>query len=67
MEMERKKIASMKYGKIIFHSIPYHALLMRAKFQTFAYNSRMVRSSCMRFWQQFEIDELYACAKFRVI
>ena len=28
--MEWKKIASMEYGKIIFHSIPYHALLMCA-------------------------------------
>ena len=27
--MERKKIASMEYGKIVFHSIPYHALAMR--------------------------------------
>ena len=27
MEMEWKKIASMEYGKIVFHSIPYHALL----------------------------------------
>ena len=26
MEMEWKKIASMEYGKIVFHSIPYHAL-----------------------------------------
>ena len=26
MEMEWKKIKSMKYGKIVFHSIPYHAL-----------------------------------------
>ena len=24
--MEWKKIVSMEYGKIIFHSIPYHAL-----------------------------------------
>ena len=24
--MEWKKIASMEYGKIVFHSIPYHAL-----------------------------------------
>ena len=24
--MEWKKIARMKYGKIVFHSIPYHAL-----------------------------------------
>ena len=26
MEMEWKKIASMEYRKIVFHSIPYHAL-----------------------------------------
>ena len=26
MEMEWKKIASMEYGKIVFHSISYHAL-----------------------------------------
>ena len=25
MEMEWKKIASMEYGKIVFHSISYHA------------------------------------------
>ena len=25
--MEWKKIASMEYGKIVFHSIPFHALL----------------------------------------
>ena len=24
--MEWKKIARMKYGKIVFHSVPYHAL-----------------------------------------
>ena len=24
--MEWKKIANMEYGKIVFHSIPYHAL-----------------------------------------
>ena len=36
-----------------------------AKFQTFAYNSRTVRSSCMKFWQQFEINELYVCTKLR--
>ena len=28
MEMEWKKIASMEYGKIVFHSIPYHALVV---------------------------------------
>ena len=27
--MEWKKIASMEYGKIVFHSISYHALLIR--------------------------------------
>ena len=27
--MEWKKIASMEYGKIVFHSIPYHALQPR--------------------------------------
>ena len=32
--------------------------LTRAKFQTFAYNSRTVRSSYMKFWQQFESNEL---------
>ena len=31
MEMEWKKIASMEYGKIVFHSIPYHALLLSSK------------------------------------
>ena len=32
MEMEWKKIASMEYGKIVFHSIPYHALLCSKKY-----------------------------------
>ena len=35
------------------------------KFQTFAYNSRTVQSGCMNFGLQFEINELYVCAKFR--
>ena len=39
--------------------------LTRAKFQTFACNSRTVRSSFMKFWQQFEIIELYVYIKFR--
>ena len=39
--------------------------LTSAKFQTFAYNSRTVRSSCKKFLQQFEINELYVCTKFR--
>ena len=28
MEMKWKKIACMEYGKIVFHSIPYHTLGM---------------------------------------
>ena len=39
--------------------------LTSAKFQTFAYYSRTVWSSFMKFWQQFEINELYVCTKFR--
>ena len=26
--MEWKKIASLEYGKIVFHSIPYHVLFL---------------------------------------
>ena len=36
-----------------------------AKFQTFAYNSRTVGPSYMKFGQQFEINELYVCTQFR--
>ena len=39
--------------------------LMSAKFQTFDYNSRTIWSSYMKFLQQFEIDELCVCTKFR--
>ena len=39
--------------------------LTSAKFQTFAYNSRTVGSSYMKFWQQFAINELYVCTQFR--
>ena len=39
--------------------------LTSAKFQTFAYNSRTVGSSYMKFWQQFEINELFVCSQFR--
>ena len=39
--------------------------LTSAKFQTFAYNSRTVWSSYMKFWQQFESNKLYVCTKFR--
>ena len=38
--------------------------LTSAKFQTFAYNSRTVWSSYMKFSQQFEINELYVCTQF---
>ena len=33
MEMEWKKMASMEYGKIVFHSIPYHALTTNQPFR----------------------------------
>ena len=39
--------------------------LTSAKFQTFAYNSRTVWSSYMKFGQLFEINELYVCTQFR--
>ena len=39
--------------------------LTSAKFQTFAYNSRTVGPSYMKFGQQFEINELYVCTKLR--
>ena len=39
--------------------------LTSAKFQTFAYNSRTIGSSYMKFGQQFEINELYVCTQFR--
>ena len=52
MEMEWKKIASMEYGKIIFHSIPYHALLNnriivienRQKIFNYNYNYRLLKN-----------------------
>ena len=39
--------------------------LTSAKFQTFAYNSRTVKSSSMKFEEQLEINELYVRTKFR--
>ena len=39
--------------------------LTSAKLQTFAYNSRTVWSSYMKFWHQFESNDLYVCTKFR--
>ena len=52
MEMEWKKIASMEYGKIIFHSIPYHALVNnriivienRQKIFNYNYNYRLLKN-----------------------
>ena len=41
--------------------------LTSAKFQTFAYNSRTIGSSNTKFGQEFEINELYVCTKFRDI
>ena len=40
--------------------------LTGAKFQTFAYNSRTIGSSYMKFGQQLEMNELYVCTKFRI-
>ena len=39
--------------------------LTSANFQTFAYNLSTVGSSNIKFGQQFEINELYVCTKFR--
>ena len=39
--------------------------LTSAKFQTFTHYSRTFGSSYMKFGQQFEINELYVCTKFR--
>ena len=33
MEWKWKKIAGMEYGKIVFHSIPYHALAISTDLQ----------------------------------
>ena len=38
--------------------------LMSAKLQIFAYNSRTIWSSCMKFWQQFETIDLHVRIKF---
>ena len=47
----------------VFYSAIFQ--LTSAKFQTFAYNSRTVWSSYMKFWQLFEINKLYVCTQFR--
>ena len=50
--MEWNKIASMEYGKIVFHSIPYHALVLlnyspssiiRSSWATFSQNLGRIR------------------------
>ena len=38
--------------------------LMSARFQAFAYNSRTIWSSYMKFWQQFETIDLHVRIKF---
>ena len=38
--------------------------LIRAKFQTFAYDLRTVWSSFMKLGQQFEISKMFVCIKF---
>ena len=58
--LERPTLASRVS---LFYSAIFQ--LTSAKFQTFAYNSRTVRSNYMKFWQQFEINELYVCTQFR--
>ena len=42
MEMKWKKIASMEYGKIVFHSIPYHALPPNAQQKSAPLTSEVV-------------------------
>ena len=39
--------------------------LTSGKFQTYAYYSSTSWSSHMEFWQQFEVNELYICTKYR--
>ena len=50
MEMQWKKIARMEYGKIIFHFIPYHALLIISV----AYGKVFTKCSptCMQGWNE---------------
>ena len=47
---------------LCFHSAIFK--LTSAKFQTFAYNSRTVWSSYMKYGQQFEVNVLHVCTKF---
>ena len=58
--LERPTLASRV---LCFYSAIFQ--LTRAKFLTFAYNSRTIGYSFMKFGQQFGINELYVCTKFR--
>ena len=51
--------------RVFFYFYSAILQLTSEKFQTFAYNSRTVGSSYMKFGQQFEINELYVSTKFR--
>ena len=51
MKLEWKKIASMEYGKVVFRSISYHALLTRRRFlpdENAASESRIVSVTTLR-------------------
>ena len=59
--LERPTLASGAFLFLLGHFHTYES----PKLMTFAYNSKTVRSSYMKFWQQFEINELYVCIKFK--
>ena len=61
--LERPMLASRRRVFLCFYSAIFQ--LTSAKVQTFAYNSRTVWSSYMKFWQRFKINELYVYTKFR--
>ena len=54
MEMEWKKIASMEYGKIVFHSIPYHALVWFDQLEIWALDRPLQRRTryCLTNWRR---------------
>ena len=47
---------------LCFYSVIFK--LTSLKFQTFAYNSKTVRSRYIKFWQQFEINKLCILSNF---
>ena len=49
MELEWKKISSIEYGKIVFHSIPYHALRYTASCNILAVNNNPFEDFAWRF------------------